>query len=97
MRRYYHNGLDVDTVEVVDLAHKTVVAQAKKWDLTDISRPVEQHGTYSIKFWDLDDNCWEILSNPPHGNSWIFEQGDLIRQGHFEAGFHKKRPDVARD
>ena len=32
MRRYYHNGLDVDTVEVVDLAHKIVVAQAKKWD-----------------------------------------------------------------
>jgi catechol 2,3-dioxygenase-like lactoylglutathione lyase family enzyme len=95
MPRYYHNGLDVESVEDVDRAYETVVAQAGKWGLTDISRPVEQHGTYSFKFWDMDENCWEILSNPPRGYSWIFEQGDLEGRGHFESGFHKKRPDMA--
>lgn len=95
MPRHYHNGLDVESVEDVDRAYETVVAQAEKWGLTDISRPVEQHGTYSFKFWDMDENCWEILSNPPRGYSWIFEQGDLEGRGHFESGFHKKRPDMA--
>ena len=95
MPRYYHNGLDVETVEDVDSAHETAVAQAEIWGLTDISRPVEQHGTYSFKFWDMDDNCWEILSNPPRGYNWIFEQGDLEGRGHFESGFQKKRPDPA--
>lgn len=95
MPRHYHNGLDVETVEEVDRAYETVLAEAEKWDLTDISRPVEQHGTYSFKFWDMDGNCWEILSNPPRGYSWIFEKGDLEGRGHFESGFHKKRPDIA--
>ena len=97
MPRHYHNGLDVETVDDVDRAYKTSVAQAEKWSLTDITRPVEQHGTYSFKFWDLDENCWEILSNPPRGYSWIFEQGDLEGRGHFERGFHKKRPDIVND
>ncbi|MGB0630772.1 MAG: VOC family protein [Alphaproteobacteria bacterium] len=97
MPRYYHNGLDVETVEDVDRAYETAVAQADKWELTDITRPVEQHGTYSFKFWDMDGNCWEILSNPPRGYSWIFEQGDLEGRGHFESGFHKKRPDMAEE
>lgn len=57
--------------------------------------PVEQHGTYSFMFWDMDDNCWEILSNPARGYMWIFDQGDLEGKGHFERGFHKKRPDQA--
>ena len=74
MPRYFHNGLDVETVEDVDSAHETAVAQAEIWGLTDISRPVEQHGTYSFKFWDMDDNCWEILSNPPRGYNWILNR-----------------------
>ena len=97
MPRHYHNGLDVETVEEVDRAYETVLAEADKWKLTDITRPVEQHGTYSFKFWDMDENCWEILSNPPRGYTWIFEQGDLEGRGHFESGFHKNRPDLAGD
>ena len=97
MPRHYHNGLDVETVEEVDQAYETVLAEAEKWKLTDITRPVEQHGTYSFKFWDMDGNCWEILSNPPRGYTWIFEQGDLEGHGHFESGYHKNRPDMAGD
>ena len=62
-----HNGLDVRTQEEVDEAHRTVCAQAHRWKLKKITRPHLQHGTYSFFFWDGDDNCWEILTNPEGG------------------------------
>ena len=46
-----------------------------------------------FKFWDLDDNCWEILSNPKDGYTWIFEQGDQEGRGHMDRNFRDKRPD----
>ena len=85
-----HNGLDVMSQEEVDAAHETVVAEAEKWGLYRISRPKLQHGTYSFFFWDMDSNCWEILTNPDGGYSWLFEQGDLAGKGHLDRGF--KRP-----
>jgi hypothetical protein len=42
----------------------------------------------------LDDNAWEILSNPKGGYTWIFEQGDLQGKGHFTKGFRHNRPDA---
>ena len=30
---------------------------------------VVQHGTHSFHFWDMDENCWAILSNPKGGCS----------------------------
>lgn len=94
MPRYYHNGLDVDSPEAVDAAYQTVLDAQESWGLYKVTRPVEQHGTYSFMFWDMDGNCWEILSNPPRGYMWIFEQGDLEGKGHFERGFHTRRPDA---
>jgi predicted lactoylglutathione lyase len=85
----YHNGLDVLTDEEVNECHKKCSEQAKKWGLHHISKPSEQHGTYSFYFWDLDDNCWEILSNPEGGYSWLFEQGDLEGRGHLAKGFDR--------
>ena len=87
-----HNGLDVRTQEAVDEAHRTVSAQAEQWKLKKISKPHLQHGTYSFFFWDGDDNCWEILTNPAGGYSWLFEQGDLEGKGHLDRNF--KRPGV---
>ena len=84
-----HNGLDVETQEDVDAAHKTVVEQAADWGLHKISKPKLQHGTYSFFFWDMDDNCWEILTNPPGGYSWLFEQGDLEGKGHLDRSFER--------
>jgi catechol 2,3-dioxygenase-like lactoylglutathione lyase family enzyme len=94
MPRINHNGLDVVTDADVDEAYRLCVEQAAMWELHDISKPAERHGTYSFMFWDLDDNAWEILSNPKGGYTWIFEQGDLEGKGHFESGFRHKRPDV---
>jgi len=87
-----HNGLDVRTQEAVDEAHRTVSAQAEQWKLKKISKPHLQHGTYSFFFWDGDDNCWEILTNPAGGYSWLFDQGDLEGKGHLDRNF--KRPGI---
>ena len=88
----YHNGFDLETQEEVDEAHKVVVEQAEKWDLHKITKPILQHGTYSFYFWDMDDNCWEILTNPKGGYSWLFEQGDQEGKGHLDKKF--ERPGV---
>jgi catechol 2,3-dioxygenase-like lactoylglutathione lyase family enzyme len=87
-----HNGLDVETQEEVDAAYATVVAEAEKWGIHRISKPLLQHGTYSFFFWDIDDNCWEILTNPPGGYSWLFEKGDQEGKGVLDKNF--KRPGV---
>ena len=96
MDRLFHNGLDVATDAEVDEAWRTCNEQADKWGLHQITKPVAHHGTYSFHFWDADDNCWEILSNPEGGYNWIFEQGDLTGKGHFERGFRHKRPDAGK-
>ena len=84
-----HNGLDVPTDSEVDTCHRIVVEQAEKWGLHEITKPMVQHGTYSFFFWDADDNCWEILSNPAGGYTWIFEQGDQDGQGHLTKKFER--------
>jgi catechol 2,3-dioxygenase-like lactoylglutathione lyase family enzyme len=75
-----HNGLDVRSQEEVDEVHRIVCAQAEQWRLKKISKPHLQHGTYSFFFWDGDDNCWEILTNPEGGYSWLFERGVRARR-----------------
>jgi catechol-2,3-dioxygenase len=87
-----HNGLDVETQEEVDEAYKTTLANAEKWKLHKITKPVLQHGTYSFYFWDADENCWEILTNPKDGYHWLFENGDMTGKGHHDRNF--KRPGV---
>ena len=58
----------------------------------EVTKPYLQHGTYSFFFWDADDNCWEILTNPEGGYRWIFNKGDLEGRGHLDRNF--KRPGV---
>jgi len=84
-----HNGLDVETQEEVDAAHRIVEAERASWGLHKITRPILQHGTYSFYFWDGDDNCWEILTNPAGGYSWLFEQGDQRGRGHLDRAFQR--------
>ena len=87
-----HNGLDVETQEEVEAAYQTCLEQAEKWGLYKIGKPFLQHGTFSFFFWDRDNNCWEILTNPKGGYSWLFEQGDLEGKGHLDRKF--SRPGV---
>lgn len=93
MPMIYHNGLDVETQAEVDECHRLVTEHAAKWGMKKVTKPVLQHGTYSFYLWDLDDNCWEILTNPPGGYSWLFEHGDQSGKGHLDRNF--KRPGIA--
>jgi len=70
---YSHFGLDFETIEEVDAAYKVAVAQKKKYAIRKITRPVDQHGTYSFYIIDFDGNWWEILTNPANGYTYIFE------------------------
>ena len=75
-----HNGLDVATREEVDSAYKTIAEQQEKWAIKKVTKPVDQHGTYSFYFLDQDDNWWEILTNPKDG--WMFAKGrDIANWG----------------
>ena len=39
----------------------------------------------------MDDNCWEILSNPRGGYSWLFERGDQDGKGHQARDYDRAR------
>ena len=87
----FHNGLDVASDEEVDKCHKLCVEQADKWGMTQVTKPIAQHGTYSFYFWDLDGNSWEILSNPKGGYGWLFERGDLDGSGHMAKNYDRPK------
>jgi catechol-2,3-dioxygenase len=70
-----HNGLDVPTRADVDACYQLLDSQKEKWGITKVTKPSDQHGTYAFYFCDLDDNWWEILTNPKDGYSWMFSQG----------------------
>ena len=81
-----HNGLDVGSRAEVDECYRVLMSVKDKWGMKQITKPADQHGTYSFYFSDLDDNWWEILVNPAGGYSWMFSQGtDLESWG---AGDH---------
>lgn len=93
-----HNGLDVATREEVDRAHALCVEQQEKWGIKGVTRPSDQHGTYSFYFRDPDDNWWEILANPEGGYAWMFKKGSDIdnwgageEKGYNPNEFTKKR------
>ena len=91
MPRINHNGIDVESDQDVDAAYDAVAGGQEHWGLYNISKPVEQHGTYSFHFSDRDQNAWEILSNPKGGYRWIFDLGDLGGKGHWDPGLRKSR------
>lgn len=70
---YSHFGLDFETMEEVDAAYEIAIAQKDKYAIRKITRPVDQHGTYSFYIIDFDGNWWEILTNPTDGYTYIFE------------------------
>ena len=92
-----HNGVDVESEERVDECHRLVVRDAEKWKLHKISKPLVQHGTYSFYFWDADDNCWEILSNPSGGYGWMFERGDQQGVGHMSRSYQRPESTLRGD
>lgn len=80
MPRRSHNGLDVASREDVDRCYETVMAEKEKWGIGKVTSRGDRHGTYSFYFSDLDDNWWEILSNPEGGYGWMFDKGRDIQE-----------------
>ena len=64
-----------------------VKRDAELWGLSKITAPKVVHGTYGFYFWDMDDNAWEILSNPRGGYGWGFDLGDQVGSGHMSRDF----------
>lgn len=89
----YHNGIDVESDAEVDEAYAIVMRDAEKWGLHDITKPMVQHGSYSFYFRDMDENFWEILSNPRGGYGWMFERGDQEGMGHLKRSFERPNLD----
>ncbi len=75
-----HNGLDVGSREEVDRCYEILMREKDKWGITKTTKPIDQHGTRSFYFLDLDNNWWEILANPEGGYSWMFKKGDDIAE-----------------
>lgn len=89
----YHNGIDVESDAEVDEAYVIVMRDAEKWGLHDITKPIVQHGSYSFYFRDMDENFWEILSNPRGGYGWMFDRGDQEGMGHLKRSFERPKLD----
>src|SRR5271156_2614994 len=87
-----HNGIDVESQEEVDAAHRIVDAEGAAWGLHKITRPSLQHGTSAFYFWFSDEKWWEIRSNPPGWYSWLFQRGAPAGPRHLAPKF--RRPDT---
>ena len=76
---YSHFGLDYESREEVDEAYRLATAEKNKYGIQKITRPVDQHGTYSFYIIDVDGNWWEILTNPEGGYSYVFDLEEETR------------------
>jgi hypothetical protein len=69
-----HNGIDVPTRDDVEEAHRTLHRVKDDYGLRRINKVMEQHGTYSFYFQDLDANWWEIgQAKDPRGYAWVYD------------------------
>lgn len=55
-----HWGLDVESKEAVDVAHKAAIEMKDKYKIQQVTDPAMRHGIYSFYLEDLDGNFWEI-------------------------------------
>lgn len=85
-----HNGLDVGSREEVDKAYNLLEQVKDEYGIRKIQRPHTQHGAYAFYFTDLDGNWWEILYNPPHGYSVLFDQPEADFTGLSDDAFAER-------
>ena len=66
---YSHFGLDFDGRDDVDAAYRIACAEKDAYGIRKITRPVEQHGTYSFYVIDADGKWWALLIYAQNGNT----------------------------
>ena len=70
-----HFGLDVESPEEVDEAHRLAVKYKDVYEIRDVGDIVETDTGKSFMLEDLNNNYWEILSNTERGFADRFETG----------------------
>jgi catechol-2,3-dioxygenase len=73
---HQHWGLEVESREAVDHAHRMANELKDKYKIGKIYAPSLQHGVYSFYFEDLDHNWWEILYYDGFQHDDAFDFGD---------------------
>ncbi len=88
-----HNGLDVETQEEVDEAHRVALANAEKWKLQQDhrSRCCSTAPTASTSGMPTRI-AGKFSPIPKDGYDWLFRNGDMTGKGHHDRNF--KRPGV---
>jgi catechol 2,3-dioxygenase-like lactoylglutathione lyase family enzyme len=66
MNMLNHNGLEVETHEEVNEAHRLLMSVKDEWGLK-IMPPRTVHGAHTCYFKDFDGNWWEIVSAGERG------------------------------
>jgi catechol 2,3-dioxygenase-like lactoylglutathione lyase family enzyme len=80
MHVLHHWGVDLESREEVDAAHRKAVEFKEAYGIRKIQRPVDQHGVYSFYLQDRDKNWWEI-QHADHQNERAFARGDVYPMG----------------
>ena len=73
-----HWGIDVESTEKVDEAHRHAIEYRERYGIREIGHPTQQHGAYSFYLEDLDHNWWEIQHIPNLLHDDLFDFGDLF-------------------
>ncbi|MFC9502817.1 VOC family protein [Streptomyces sp. NPDC057002] len=68
-----HNGIDLASEEEVRQAHEALKAVKDEYGIKKLTKPVNQHGTFSFYLQDLDGNWWEICHLPQGGYAYRFD------------------------
>jgi len=71
-----HWGLEVDSKDAVDAAHKAAVDMKDEYKIGSITTPSYRHGIYSFYLSDLDGNYWEIEHYDGSVHEDAFDFGD---------------------
>src|SRR5687767_6938298 len=71
-----HWGLDVESREAVEAAHKAAIDMKDKYQIGEVTTPSNRHGIYSFYLSDLDGNYWEIEYYDGSVHEDAFDFGD---------------------
>lgn len=65
--------------------HRILDEGKEKWGLKKITKPADQHGTYSFYFADLDENwCSWMFTQGRDLAAWGAGQGDAVNPNQFK-------------
>ena len=73
---FNHWGLDLETPEAVNEAHRAAHEHKDKFGIRSVWNPSFQHGIYSVYLEDLDHNWWEYQYYDGNQSEDLLDFGD---------------------